>query len=235
MANNANIAAPPSRPEYRDLDFEQARFNMVEQQIRTWEVLDQAVLDSLFRIRREDFVPGQHKSLAFIDMELPLGYGECMLAPKLEARLIQEAALLPTDAVLEVGTGSGYMTALLASRSRHVHSVDIIGEFTADARPKLARYDITNVTLETGDAARGWVRHAPYDVIVLTGSVPFLPPEFERSLNLGGRLIAIVGDPPVMTARRIRRVADAAFSREGLFETCIKALRNAPQPERFVF
>jgi protein-L-isoaspartate(D-aspartate) O-methyltransferase len=217
------------------LDFEQARFNMVEQQIRTWEVLDQAVLDSLFRIRREEYVPSQYRSLAFIDMEIPLGHGEVMLAPKLEARLVQEAALGPADCVLEVGTGSGYMTALLASLARHVYSVDIIGEFTASARDTLATHAITNVTLETGDAARGWPQHAPYDAIVLTGSVPQLAPELERLLAPGGRLIAIVGDEPVMTARRIRRVGESAFSREGLFETCIKALRNAPQPERFVF
>ena len=217
------------------MDFEQARFNMVEQQIRTWEVLDQTVLDLLFHIRREEFVPSEFRTLAFSDLEIPLGHGESMLAPKLEARLVQEASLLPGDCVLEVGTGSGYMTALLASLSRHVHSVEIIGEFTSAAREKLATHNVNNVTLETGDAARGWPSHAPYDVIVLTGSVPYLPPEFERSLAPGGRLIAIEGDPPVMTARRIRRVSDSAFSREGLFETCIKALANAPQPERFVF
>ena len=207
---------------------------MVEQQIRTWEVLDQAVLDLLFRIRREDFVPDQHRSLAFVDMEIPLGHGEFMLAPKLEARLTQEARLLPGDTVLEVGTGSGYMTALLASLSRHVYSVDIVPEFTSRARQKLAAHGVANVTLETGDAARGWPSHAPYDVVVLTGSVPRLVPELEQQLAPGGRLIAVVGDEPVMTARRISRVGDA-FSREGLFETCIKALRNAPQPERFVF
>ena len=217
------------------MDFEQARFNMVEQQIRTWEVLDQAVLDLLSRIRREEYVPSQYRSLAFIDMEIPLGHGEVMLAPKLEARLVQEAALRPADSVLEVGTGSGYMTALLASLGRHVYSVDIIAEFTAKARETLAAHGITNVTLETGDAARGWPQHAPYDVIVLTGSVPHLPPDLERLLAADGRLIVIVGDEPVMTARRIRRVGESAFSREGLFETCIKALRNAPQPERFVF
>ena len=208
---------------------------MVEQQIRTWEVLDQAVLDLAFRIHREDFVPAQYRSLAFIDMEIPLGHGEFMLAPKLEARLTQEAGLRPDDSVLEIGTGSGYMTALLASLSRHVYSVDIVPEFTVQAQQKLAAHGIANITLETGDAARGWAAHAPYDVIVLTGSEPCLAPEFERSLAPGGRLIAVVGDEPVMTARRIRCVGESAFSREGLFETCIKALRNAPQPERFVF
>ena len=207
---------------------------MVEQQIRTWEVLDQAVLDLLFRIHREDFVPSQYRSLAFIDMEIPLDHGEVMLAPKLEARLTQEARLLPGDSVLEVGTGSGYMTALLASLCRHVYSVDIVAEFTSQAQQKLATHGIANVTLETGDAARGWPKYAPYDAIVLAGSVPCLAPEFERLLAPGGRLVAVVGDEPVMTARRIRRVGDS-FSREGLFETCIKALRNAPQPERFVF
>lgn len=228
-------SSPRTVPEYLELDFEQARFNMVEQQIRTWEVLDQAVLDLLFRIHREDFVPARYRSLAFIDEEIPLGHGEVMLAPKLEARLTQEARLQPGDCVLEVGTGSGYMTALLASLSRHVHSVDIVPEFTVQARQKLAAHGIANVTLETGDAARGWPNHAPYDAIVLTGSVPCLVPEIERQLTIGGRLLAVVGDEPVMTARRITRVSESAFSREGLFETCIKALRNAPHPERFVF
>ncbi len=217
------------------MDFEQARFNMVEQQIRTWEVLDPAVLALLSRVRREEYVPQQYRSLAFADMEIPLGFGEVMLAPKLEARLVQEAGLLHADRVLEIGTGSGYMTALLASLGKHVYSVDIVPEFIERAQGKLAEHGITNVTLATGDAARGWVNHAPYDAIVLTGSVPHLPAEFERSLAPGGRLIAIVGDEPAMTARRITRVGEAAFSREGMFETCVKALRNAPQPERFVF
>jgi protein-L-isoaspartate(D-aspartate) O-methyltransferase len=221
--------------ECLDVDFEQARFNMVEQQIRTWEVLDPNVLQLLTRIRREEYVPQQYRSLAFADMEIPLGFGEFMLAPRLEARLLQEAGLLDEDRVLEVGTGSGYMTALMASLAKHVYSVDIVPEFTEPARRKLTERGVANVTIETGDAARGWANHAPYNVIVLTGSVPHLPAEFERSLALGGRLIAIVGDEPVMTARRIKRVGESAFSREGLFETCVKALRNAPQPERFVF
>ena len=223
------------RFECLDVDFEQARFNMVEQQIRTWEVLDPIVLDLLFRIRREEYVPQQYRSLAFADMEIPLGFGEFMLAPKLEARLVQEAELSNADRVLEVGTGSGYMTALMASLANHVYSVDIVPEFTELAHRRLTEHGITNVTIETGDAARGWASRAPYDAIVLTGSMPHLPAEFERSLTLGGRLIAIVGDAPVMTAQCIKRVGESAFSRDGLFETCVKALRNAPQPERFVF
>src|SRR5215831_8003025 len=145
------------------IDVERARFNMVEQQIRTWEVLDQEVLDLLFEVHREDFVPAQYRDLAFVDMEIPLGHGEKMLAPKLEARMVQELAIKPSDRILEVGTGSGYMTALLAKRGAHVYSVEIAPELSAQASAKLAEHRITNATLEVGDAARGWTRHAPYD------------------------------------------------------------------------
>lgn len=217
------------------LDVERARFNMVEQQIRTWEVLDQQVLDLLFRVRREEFVPPQYRALAFADMEIPLGHGEKMLAPKLEARLLQELALQPGDKILEVGTGSGHMTALLASLGGHVHSVDIVPAFTQTAGARLAAQGITNVTLETGDAARGWQKHAPYDAIVLTGSLPVLPETIQKSLKPGGRLIAVVGEPPVMEARLITCVAAGTCNSVGLFETCIAPLRNALQPERFVF
>ena len=217
------------------MNVEQARYNMVEQQIRTWEVLDQQVLDLLVKVKREDFAPAQYRSLAFVDMEIPLGHGEKMLAPKLEARLVQELAIRPGDRILEVGTGSGYMTALLASLGGHVDSVDIIPEFTRTAAARLAEHRITNIALETGDAARGWNKQAPYDAIVLTGSVPILPETFQQSLALGGRLIAIIGEPPVMEARLITRVAERAFNSIGLFETCIAPLRNALQPERFVF
>ncbi len=217
------------------IDVERARFNMVEQQIRTWEVLDQQVLDLLFQVRREEFVPAQYRSLAFVDMEIPLGHGERMLAPKLEARMLQELAVKADDRILEVGTGSGYLTALLAKRGAHVHSVEIIPEFSAQATARLKAHGITNVTLEVGDAARGWSRHAPYDVILLTGSVPVLAEEFERSLNPGGRLLAVVGEAPVMEARLITCAAHGACNALGLFETCIPALRNAPQPPRFVF
>ena len=217
------------------MDFEPARFNMVEQQIRTWEVLDQRVLDLLLRVRREDFVPQQHRALAFADMEIPLGHGEKMLAPKIEARMLQELSLRPTDRVLEVGTGSGYMTALLASLGGHVYSVDIIAEFTHSAAARLSAHGFSNVTLDTGDAAHGWDRHGPYDAIVLTGSVPVLPEAFPRSLKPDGRLIAIVGEPPVMEARLVTCATAGAYGTTGLFETCIAPLRNAPQPEKFVF
>jgi protein-L-isoaspartate(D-aspartate) O-methyltransferase len=217
------------------LDVERARFNMVEQQIRPWEVLDQRVLDLLLRIRREEYVPARYRALAFADMEIPLGHGETMLAPRIEARMLQELALAPGDRILEVGTGSGYMTALLASLGSHVFSVDIVPEFTQTAGAQFAAHGVTNVTLETGDAARGWDRHAPYDAIVVTGSMPVLPDAFAKSLRPGGRLIVVVGEPPVMEAQLITCVATGVYSTTGLFETCIAPLKNAVQPERFVF
>jgi protein-L-isoaspartate(D-aspartate) O-methyltransferase len=216
-------------------DSERARFNMVEQQIRTWEVLDQKVLDLLFKVRREDFVPAAYRALAFADLEIPLGQNEVMLQPKLEARILQELAIQPSDRILEVGTGSGYMTALLASFGAHVYSVDIIEEFTRTAAAKLAAHNIANVTLETGDAARGWERHTPYDVIVLTGSTPVLAEALQNSLQPGGRLFVVVGEAPVMDARLVTCASAGACSTASLFETCIPALRNAPQPARFAF
>lgn len=217
------------------MNLEQARFNMVEQQIRPWDVLDPAVLDLLFELPREKFVPEQHRALAFADLEIPLGHGEVMLAPKLEARMLQELGIRPTDKILEVGTGSGYMTALLARLGGHVVSVEIVPELKAFAEKNLKDHHIINVTLEQGDASRGWPQHGPYDAIVLTGSVPVLPDAFQASLAPGGRLLAVVGEAPVMTARLITRVGEQSFSSVGLFETCIPALRNAQQPERFVF
>jgi len=216
------------------MDFERARFNMIEQQIRPWEVLDQRVLDLLFTLRREDFAPPLYRELAFVDMEIPLGHGEKMLQPKLEARMVQELAPLETDRILEIGTGSGYMTALLATLGAHVFTVDIVAEFTRTAAERLAAHGIRNVTLDTGDAALGWEQHGPYDAIVVTGSLPVLPESFKTSLKPGGRLLAVVGEPPVMQAQLIT-AADGAYNSVVLFETCIAPLRNAPRPERFVF
>lgn len=219
----------------QQIDFERARYNMIEQQIRTWEVLDQSVLDLLFRVRREEFVPQPYRALAFADMEIPIGHGEKMLQPKLEARMLQELTVGPTDRVLEVGTGTGYMTALLAALSEHVYSVDIQPEFTQKAAASLGAHGVHNITLETGDAARGWEKHGPYDVILLTGSMPILPENFKASLKPAGRLLAIVGMPPVMEAQLITNAGGGAYNTVGLFETCIAPLKNALQPERFVF
>ncbi len=217
------------------MDFERARFNMVEQQIRPWDVLDQAVLDLLFEVRREDFVPEKSRSLAFADLEIPLGYGEVMLAPKLEARIVQELEIKPSDKLLEIGTGSGYMTALLARLAKRVHSVEIVPELAAFGERNLKRAGVDNVMLEVGDGAGGWTRHAPYDVVVLTGSTPVLAEAHLQSLAPAGRLFAVVGDAPVMKARRYTCVRSGAYNHVELFETVIRPLRNAPQPKRFVF
>ncbi|HVW65340.1 MAG TPA: protein-L-isoaspartate O-methyltransferase [Nitrosospira sp.] len=221
------------------MDLEQTRFNMVEQQIRPWEVLDEDVLKLLFELRREEFVPAAYRSLAFVDMEIPLGHGEAMLTPKLEARILQELQVKKTDRILEVGSGSGYLTALLAKKGKLVHGVEIVPELKAMAEKNLRAHAIDNVVLETGDAAGGWPQHGPYDVIALTGSVPVLPAAFQESLKAGGRLFAIVGDPPVMNAVLVTRVTRSEepgeFSTVGLFETCIPPLKNAQRPTRFVF
>ena len=217
------------------MNVEQARFNMIEQQIRPWDVLDQNVLDLLYKVRREEFVPAVYRGLAFSDLEIPIGAGERMMAPKMEARVLQEVAPKRTDRILEIGTGSGYMTALLAAMGAHVYSVEIDAELKASGEAALARNDVRNVTLELGDGARGWAKHGPYDVIVLTGSEPVLADEFLESLRVGGRLFAVVGDAPVMEARLVTRVAEGAVSARTLFETVVAPLRNAPQPERFTF
>ncbi len=216
------------------MDIEQARFNMIEQQIRTWDVLDQNVLDLIARMPREDFVPLPYRKLAFADVEIPLGNGQFMMQPKLEARIIQTLNIRPIDIILEIGTGSAYLTALLASLGGHVHSVDIFAEFTASAQRKLAAHNIGNVTLETGDAALGWDKHKPYDVIVITGSLPIFSEKFQQSLNLGGRLFMVSGLAPAMEALLITRTSESRWVRETLFATCVPSLINAPQPPSFV-
>ena len=217
------------------MNLEQARSNMVEQQIRTWEVLDQDVIDLLYRVPREAFVPEQHRALAFADLELPIGEGERMWTPKLEARVLQELNVGKTDRVLEVGTGSGYLTALLAHRAARVCSVEINPALAALGRRNLERHGADNVTLETGDAARGWARHAPYDVIVLTGSTPVLPAALLAQLAAGGRLFAVVGEAPAMAARLAHCTGPQAFQSTDLFETVVAPLANCEQPQRFRF
>jgi protein-L-isoaspartate(D-aspartate) O-methyltransferase len=217
------------------MNVEQARTNMVEQQIRPWEVLDQEVLDLLYVVPREDFVAEKHRSLAFSDLELPIGEAERMWAPRLEARVLQALNVRKSDRVLEVGTGSGYLTALLSHRASHVFSVEIKPKLAAFGRANLERHGAENVTLEAGDAARGWPSHAPYDVIVLTGSTPVLPGAFVEQLSADGRLFAVVGEPPVMTARIVSAAAPGAWRSTDLFETLIAPLVNAERPPRFRF
>jgi len=217
------------------MNLEQARHNMVEQQIRTWEVLDQEILDLLYLVPREEFVLPQHRELAFSDLELPIGDGEKMWTPKLEARVLQELAPRKSDNVLEVGTGSGYLSALLAHRAGHLHSVEINPKLAELGRRNLARHGVDNVTLHLGDGARGWARHAPYDVIVLTGSTPVLPRALADSLAPGGRLFAVVGEAPAMSARLVTCAAPGACHAADLFETVIAPLVNAEHPPRFRF
>jgi protein-L-isoaspartate(D-aspartate) O-methyltransferase len=217
------------------MDMEQARYNMVEQQIRPWDVLDQDILDLLFKVRREDFVPEAHRALAFVDMEIPLGHGQTMWTPKLEARALQELAIRPTDRALEVGTGSGYLTALLASQAAEVVSVERIPEFTAAATQKLRAHGFDNITLHTGDAARDWPDESGFDVIVLTGSTPVLSDAWRRRLRVGGRMFVITGEAPVMQAQLITCTAPGATRSVTLFETCVAPLANAPHPAAFVF
>lgn len=217
------------------MNFETARQNMIAQEIRTWDVLNERVLAAIEYSPREDYVPEQYRALAFADMNIPLGHRQVMMTPKLEARLIQALELTPRDRVLEIGTGSGYVTSLLAMLGGHVHSIEIVPEFSEQAHRKLAAHGVTNLTLEVGDGARGWNRHAPYDAIFVTGSLPLLPVSFQDSLAVGGRLIAIVGQAPVMQAQLIRRTSADRIRVESLLETSLPPLVNAEQPPAFVF
>ena len=218
-----------------DLNFEAARKLMVECQIRTWEVFDPQVLDLMERSPREDFVPAAYRKLAYADLNIPLSQAQVMMPPKMEARLLQALDIQPTDKILEVGTGSGYLTWLLANLGREVISVEIDPALSAQAEKTLAAHGIKNVTLEVGDAARDWDQHAPYDVILITGSLPLFPQAYQDSLAVGGRLVAVVGVSPTMDVVRVRRTAENAYLRESLFETDLPPLQNAPAPARFVF
>lgn len=220
------------------MNFEQARSNMVEQQLRPWEVLDPRVLDAIMRTPREAYVPEEYRDLAFTDAQIPLGRGEVMMRPIVEGRMLQALDVAETDTVLEIGTGSGYITACLALLARHVYSVDIAGEFVEQAGRKLADFDIANVTLQTGDAARGWDRGAPeYDAIAVTGALAAVPDAYKRALSAGGRLFVIIGRPdrPIMEALLITRVGADQWMQESLFDTYIPFLANAPLPESFEF
>lgn len=217
------------------MNMAQARHNMIEQQIRPWDVLDQRVLELIDGQPREAFVPPAYLKLAYADINIPLAHGQAMMAPKVEARMLQALDIKHTDTILEVGTGSGYVTALLARSGKHVYSVDVYPDFVDGARRKLAEIGISNVTLDSGDAVNGWDSRGPYDVIAITGSLPSLPDAFRQNLKLGGRLFVIAGQEPVMEARLITRTAEQGWVEQGLFETTLSPLVNAPQPQRFVF
>jgi protein-L-isoaspartate(D-aspartate) O-methyltransferase len=215
-----------------NVDFERARFNMVEQQVRTWEVLDNHVLSVIESLPRERFVPERYRSLAYADMQIPID-GEVMMEPRVEARLLQALGITSKESVLEIGTGTGYLTACLARLAADVVSVDRREEFREPAAAKLKALGLGNVRLETGDAARGWDDGRRYDAIAVTGSLPELHEGFHRSLTLGGRLFVIVGEPPIMEALLITRVGDEQWATESLFDTSIKPLVGAPRTPRF--
>jgi protein-L-isoaspartate(D-aspartate) O-methyltransferase len=221
------------------MNIEQARFNMIEQQIRTWDVLDTEILDLLHVVRREAFVPEAVRSLAFVDTEIPLPGGENMLPPKFEARVLQEVAPRKHETVLEIGAGTGYMAALLAHRAMHVTTVEISPELKAMAEKNLADYGVGNVDVVLGNGAFGWEGSgqftAPYDVIVISGSLPVLPDAFLRQLKVGGRLLCVIGERPVMEARLITRTSETGYHTRNLFETSVTPLRQAVHPSHFKF
>jgi protein-L-isoaspartate(D-aspartate) O-methyltransferase len=217
------------------MNIEQARFNMIEQQIRPWNVLDQDVLDLLVVVKREDFVPAAYKALAFVDTDIPLPGGESMFTPKIEARMLQEVALKKHENVLEVGAGSGYMAALLAHKARHVTTIEILPELKAMAEANLAKAGVSNVTVELGNGLEGEAKGAPYDVIVISGALEALPEVFLKQVKVGGRIACIIGQAPVMSAQVITRVSETAYDTVKVFETNVKQLQAAAQASRFTF
>ncbi|WP_028221222.1 protein-L-isoaspartate O-methyltransferase family protein [Paraburkholderia oxyphila] len=217
------------------MNIEQARFNMIEQQIRPWEVLDQDVLNLLSIVKREHYVPAAYVDLAFADLELPLPNDQHMLAPRVEARVLQELAVKKHESVLEIGAGSGYMAALLAHRAQKVLSVEIDTELADFARANFVKNGVLNAEVAQGDGSRGWAANAPYDVICVSGGLPVVPQELLEQLKVGGRLAAFVGGAPVMEAQIITRMDEKQYRIASVFETYVEPLENAVQPSRFKF
>lgn len=209
-----------------------ARFNMIEQQIRTWEVLDPKVLDLLNVIPREDFVPDAYKGLAFADLEIPLGNGQSMLSPKVEGRILQALAIEAHESVLEIGTGAGYLTALMAAQAKQVISIEVDQKIAAQAKSILSQ--IHNIHTAVGNAANGWGEEK-YDVIVFTGGLEIFPDAAKKQLNIGGRLFAVIGEAPAMQAMLIKRIDEISFKTDVLFETCLPYLLHCPTAEKFKF
>ena len=211
-----------------------ARRQMIEQQVRAWEVLDLKVLDVLSQVPREEFVPAGYREIAFADTWVPLAHGQCMLPPKVEGRILQALDIQPHEHALEVGTGSGFFAACLGQLARSVRTIDLFPDFVAGAQETYVRTGIHNVVAATADAMQFAERDA-YDVIALTGSLPVYDARFERALRVGGRLFACVGDGPMAEAVRVTRTGPSDWSRESLFETGMPALLHAPEPPRFIF
>ncbi|ENO89769.1 protein-L-isoaspartate O-methyltransferase family protein [Thauera linaloolentis] len=217
------------------MNFEKARFNMVEQQIRPWEVLDQNVLDLLMTVKREEYVPASARALAFADVEIPIGCGQVMLKPVIEGKVLQALQPSKSDSVLEIGTGSGFFAALLAARCEWVRTLEIEPELVKLASANLARNGVENVVVVQGDGIDGWAERAPYDVIVVSGGLQYVPQALLEQLKVGGRLFAFVGEAPVMKARLITCEGEGRFRTEDIFETVVPMLQNAPRHDRFSF
>ncbi len=217
------------------MDFEQARFNMIEQQIRPWEVLDQRVLSLLSEVPREDFVPEEYRQLAFSDTEIPLPHGQLMMAPRVEARLLQALDLQKDQRILEIGTGSGYVTAMLAKAGAHVTSIELYDDISKAAAERLKKYDINNVTLLTQDAMKKLPEGQEFDIILVTGSLPNMDERFKELLARDGRMAIVIGQSPAMEALLVTRVSAPQWVEESLFEIDLPALIGAKQPNSFVF
>jgi protein-L-isoaspartate(D-aspartate) O-methyltransferase len=220
------------------MDFEKARFNMVEQQVRPWDVLDPRVLAVLSEVPREQFVPDEYKNMAYVDTRIPLGSYEgqpCTMAkPTIDGRILQELDIQDEDLVLEIGTGSGYLTACLAKLGRHVDSVDINEDLTAMAEKSLHALNITNVNLSTGDASKTWEQKQYYDVIVISAAMESIPESYKKMLAPGGRMFVITGEAPAMTAHRVTRTSKNKWTTEDLFETSIEPMIQ-PVKQKFIF
>jgi len=224
-------------------DIDRARFNMIEQQIRPWDVLDLDILDLLNRVHREDFMPPAHKALAFVDMQVPLigeteealANGWCMLEPKVEARLVQDLKIAPHEKVLEVGTGSGHMAALMGHRAQRVISLELHPELARFSRDNVQRAGLSNVEVREGDGSKGLPGEAPFDAILLSGSVAEVPPALLSQLKVGGRLGAITGGKPVMRATFITRTGETTYTTAQPWDTVAPRLKNFPEPSRFTF
>ncbi|MES2636822.1 MAG: protein-L-isoaspartate O-methyltransferase [Pseudomonadota bacterium] len=234
LTESAKLTTHPETARF-NADRETARFNMIEQQVRTWEVLDPVVLSLLNAIPRENFVAAEYQGLAFADIEIPIGANQLMLSPKLEGRILQALNVKKTHQVLQIGTGSGYMTALLASLAKHVISVDIHAELSAKAAENLTKNNIQNVTLQVADAALGLPDKAPFDLIVYTASSPIEPAGVRNQLAVGGVMFIVLGTSPAMQATLIQRISQTGFRQDVLFETCIAELVNAPKAKAFEF
>lgn len=217
------------------MNIEQARFNMVEQQIRPWDVLDPKVLDLLFQVKREQFVPAPYQALAFADLEVPIGEGQSMLPPRVEAKFLQEVGVKKTDRVLEIGTGTGYMAALLAARAEHVITVEISAALAEMAKANLQTAGVNNVSVEVGDGANGWAARGPYDVIVVSGSLPSVSDALLKQLRVGGRLAVITGEAPTMEAQLITCTAEGRYNTVNLFETVVAPLQSTATSAAFSF